>query len=143
MSYDLALYKLKAGASISEVGETDMPEEGEPDLRPIEVFSADERTRIQSVIAKHFPVLDGTEREELGVVIEVFDEQVGIAVAYWHKGRKAAAVMRRVWALLVDLQARCGLSVYDSQLGRGLDLGRRRDLRAAIKVYRHTVKAMG
>ncbi len=133
MSYDITLYQLKPGADIEEVAEMDLPPEGKPETRPIVPLKGKVRKDVESVIAAHFPNLDGDQGEDLGLEIEAYGSEVGIGVAYWHKGKKAQAVLQQVWNLLSDLEGKCGLSAYDPQLGKGLNL--KRDFKVVVKGY--------
>ena len=57
-----------------------------------------------------------------GIQITLYDDTATLTIPYWHKAEKARAVWREAWQYLDCLERQGGLSTYDPQLGRMLNL---------------------
>lgn len=79
--------------------------------------------------------------EGLGIQIEIFDDEAGISVPYWHDNSNAEIVFKKIWKYLGIIQRETGYIVYDPQLDIFLDVNQ--DYKQALKVYegtRETIK---
>jgi len=65
-----------------------------------------------------------TRVDVTGIQVSLFSGELAIAVAYWHTGSAARAVMQVAWSYLAILERETGWDVYDGQLGRSLDRSR-------------------
>jgi hypothetical protein len=93
------------------------------------------RTRLEQIadrLQAHDPQLERftTERhieltraDDTGIQVSLYPGEAAVAVAYWHTGPAARAVMQIVWTNLVILEQETGWEVYDGQLGRSLSRG--------------------
>ncbi len=52
-----------------------------------------------------------------GIQVSLFSGELAVAVAYWHAGPAARAVMRIAWSYLAILEQESGWEVYDGQPG--------------------------
>jgi hypothetical protein len=68
--------------------------------------------------------LELTDPEEggYGVQITLFDNEGGVTIPFWHDGDQAAAALREIWAYLDIICREASYLVYDSQIGRVIDL---------------------
>ena len=68
-----------------------------------------------------------------GIQITLFDDEVSVTVPYWHSGARARNVWVVIWTYLRLLHDIGGMSVYDPQLDKVVDLDR--DLPVVVKSY--------
>src|SRR6201985_420781 len=61
------------------------------------------------------------QRRGSGIQVSLFSGEAAVAIAYWHTGPAARAVMQIVWTYLAILEQETGWEVYDGQLGRSLN----------------------
>jgi hypothetical protein len=130
MSYDLVLLPRDLGQSwdqVMEANERLALEEGDRPLSPAD------RTRLERIadhLQTHDPQLDRftTERhmeltraDDTGIQVSLYPDQLAVAIAYWHTGPTARAVMQIAWSYLAILEQETGWEIYDPQLGRNLD----------------------
>ena len=57
-----------------------------------------------------------------GIQITLYDDTASLTIPFWHKGEKASEVWREAWQYLECLERQGGLSTYDPQLDRMLNL---------------------
>jgi hypothetical protein len=130
MSYDFLLMPRDPGQSwrgLLDASERLALEEKDRRLSPAA------RTRLERIadrLQAHDPQLERftTERyieltrtDDTGIQMSLFSGELAVAVAYWHTGPAARAVMQIVWSYLAILEPETGWEVYDGQLGRSLD----------------------
>jgi hypothetical protein len=130
MSYDFLLMPRDPGQSWRELldaNEQRVLDEGNQPLSPAA------RTRLERIadrLQAHDPQLERftTERyieltlvDDAGIQVSLFPGEAAVAVAYWHTGPTARAVMQVAWFYLAILEQETGWEVYDGQLGRSLD----------------------
>src|SRR5690348_3548888 len=96
-------------------------------------LSPSARTRLEQIadhLQAHDPQLERvtTERyieltraDDTGIQVSLYPSEAAVAVAYWHTGPAAQAVMQIVWTYLAILEQETGWEVYDEQLGRSLN----------------------
>ena len=132
MSYDFLLMPRHQGQSWRELldaNERRILEQGDRRL------SAAALTRLEQIadrLQAHDPQLERvtTERyielarvDDTGIQVSLFAGEAAVAVAYWHTGPVARAVMQIVWAYLAILEQETGWEIYDGQVGRSLNRG--------------------
>ena len=75
-----------------------------------------------------------------GIQIILWDNHATISVPFWHAGKDGESVMREMWGYMRLLNAVEGMTAFDAQLGRMLDLDR--DFDAVLQQYAHGVSAL-
>lgn len=132
MSYDFLLMPRHLGQSwrqLLDANEQRILEQEDSRLSP----SA--RTRLEQIadrLQAHDPQLERftteqhvelTRADDSGIQVSLFPGEAAVAVAYWHTGPAARAVMQIVWAYLLILEQETEWEIYDGQLGRSLNRG--------------------
>ncbi len=95
------------------------PNEAKQRYRHIELNGPDDGNGIQSIL---------------------WDSHATISVPFWHSGQDGESVMCEVWGYMRLLKAVEGMTAFDAQLGRMLDLDQ--DFDAVLQQYAHGVSAL-
>lgn len=169
MSYDLHLFVPPPGADLLAAGEASFGNE-QPDAPTPETDARKEA--LAAALLSHDPMLrrfeipfaaiaeaDGITVEEAraewrdvelgvpgdeGAVNLVLSDHTGyVMVPYWHTGREAEVVWRRIWGYLALLERQAGYRAYDPQRGEVLDLAADRDdvIAGYVLTVEHTRRA--
>jgi hypothetical protein len=130
MSYDFLLLPRDPQQSWRQVMEASERLAVEEGNRPLSPAARIRIERVADLLQAHDPQLERftTERhieltrvDDTGIQVSLFSGELAIAVAYWHTGSAARAVMQIAWSYLAILEGETGWDVYDGQLGRSLD----------------------
>src|SRR5258706_5346236 len=78
--------------------------------------------------------------ESVGLQISLFDDWATVTLAYWHTGGEARNALSCAWACLKTIIGELGYRVYDTQLGRTLDL--EADFDPVVDLYGGTISAV-
>ena len=133
MSYDFLLLPRDPQQSWRQVMEASERLAVEEGNRPLSPAARIRLERVADLLQAHDPQLERftTERhieltrvDDTGIQVSLFSGELAIAVAYWHTGSAARAVMQITWSYLAILERETGWDVYDGQLGRSLDRSR-------------------
>lgn len=164
MSYDLYLFKPKAGVDPLETVDELFSEESEeinPGL-PQPEKEARKRSLADALIKLNpqlevFPFgfqqlaeMDNISEDEAkityrhlelngaedgnGIQITLYDDSADITVPYWHSGEKAQQVFKEIWNYLELIENKAGFVTYDPQLEKILNL--LTDLPEVVEVYK-------
>lgn len=170
MSYDLYLFRPKAGVDPLETAEQ-LFSEGSEEINPglpqpekekqkrdladaliklnpeLEVFPFDFQAiaKLQSITEDEarlrFRHLELNGAEDgNGIQITLEDDSASIAVPYWHVGEKARDAFKEIWSYLSLLKKEAGFVAYDPQVEKILDLTS--DMPEVVAVYESVSKTM-
>jgi hypothetical protein len=130
MSYDFLLMPRDPGQSWRELLDANEQRVLDQSDRPLSPAARTRLERIADRLQAHDPQLERftTERyieltrvDDAGIQVSLYSGELAVAVAYWHTGSAARAVMQVVWSHLAILEQESGWAIYDGQLGRSLD----------------------
>jgi hypothetical protein len=154
MSYDFDLREIPPGADIDDLlaaDEATIEKEIEAGIYPVvtdeqrafmsrlaaSLKEFDPRLRLVEGLHESFELYD--DEDQAGITVGVYRDSVSITVPYWHRRDKVVAVFKRIWRCLEFVQRQTGYGVYDSQVGRVLDLNSDKDFSDALATYGWTI----
>ena len=138
MSYDLSVRILKEGVSVDEMVEAynrACAKNDEIDYSQyFSAFSGAQRNRIiraasdelgwgacrrrsSSMVGEHVELTLPDDAEDLGITVTLFDDEIGIAIAYWYDGEDVLPVLEVVEKILAIIAREERVLFHDSQLG--------------------------
>lgn len=163
MSYDLYLFKPKAGIDPLETFDELFSEESDeinPGLPSPEkesrkrsiadaLINLNPQLEIFSFGFRELAEMDGISEDKAkikyrhlelngaddgnGIQITLYDDSAEITVPYWHSGEKAQQVFNEIWSYLQVIENEAGFITYDPQLEMILNLAT--DLPEAVEIY--------
>jgi hypothetical protein len=90
--------------------------------RDFEALAAKDGITVEAARARHRHIELNPVDEKTPYQLTLYDDSVGVCIAYWHSGEKARREWSELWRILGAIQQVTGYAIYDSQLGRELDL---------------------
>jgi ribosomal protein S18 acetylase RimI-like enzyme len=100
---------------------------------PYHQIACFERISIEQARCRHRHLELNSPEGGHGIQIILRDDEASVTVPFWHETAKAVAAFREVWTCLETLRKQAGYLVYDTQLGRMVEL--ETDAEAALACY--------